>query len=132
MRLNYLTCSLTRGIQNLLRQEPCKGAETDSRAKFCKETVAGAHRRPKWVPHYGPQACSDLLRLCSGSAQALLRLAQAFSGSTQACSPSAPTCSPSAQVCPPSAQVKAAVAHVRRLKPDQRKGKLILSLWVSI
>jgi hypothetical protein len=40
------------GIQNLLPQEPCKGAETDSRAKFGKETVAGAHRRPKWVPYY--------------------------------------------------------------------------------
>jgi len=37
--------------------------------KFGKETVAGAHRRPKWVPHYGAQADS-------GSAQALLRLAQ--------------------------------------------------------
>jgi len=39
--------------------------------KFGKETVAGAHRRPKWVPHYGAQADS-------GSAQALLRLAQAL------------------------------------------------------
>jgi hypothetical protein len=40
-------------------------------------------------------------------------------------------CSGSAQACSPSAQVKAAVAHVRRLKQNQRKGKLILSLWVS-
>jgi hypothetical protein len=45
--------------------------------------------------------CSGILRLCSG----MLRL------------------------CLPAAQVKAAVAHVRRLKQKQRKGKLILSLW---
>jgi hypothetical protein len=124
-------CYLTGGIQNLLQQKPCEGAKTYSRAKFDKETVAGAHRRPKWVPHYGAQADSglaqdtqDLLRLCSGSAQARLRLgsgsAQARlrlgSGSVQARSGSAPACSPSAQVCSPSAQVKAAVAHVRRLK----------------
>jgi len=57
-----------------------------------------------------------MLRLCLGSAQA--------------CSPSAQACSPSAQVCSPSAQVKAAVAHVRRLKRNQQKGKLILSIWV--
>jgi hypothetical protein len=37
-------------------------------------------------------------------------------------------CSGSAPACSPSAQVKAAVAHVRRLKRNQRKGKLILSL----
>ena len=30
----------------------------------------------------------------------------------------------------PSTQVTAAVAHVRRLKRNQRKGKLIRSLWV--
>ncbi|KAE9370190.1 hypothetical protein N431DRAFT_31350 [Stipitochalara longipes BDJ] len=58
-----------------------------------------------------------MLRLCSGSAQA--------------CSGSAPACSPSAQVYSPSAQVKAAVAHACRLKRNQRKGKLMLSLWVS-
>jgi hypothetical protein len=34
------------------------------------------------------------------------------------------------QVCSPLAQVKAAAAHARRLKRKQRKGKLILSLWV--
>jgi hypothetical protein len=88
-------------IQNLLRQKPCEGAKTDSRAKFGKETVAGAHRRPKWVPHYGAQADSGraqdtqgsaqaLLRLCSGSAQALLGLCSGLlrlcSGSAQACS----------------------------------------------
>jgi hypothetical protein len=107
-----VTCYLIGGIQNLLRQKPCEGAKTDSRAKFSKETVAGAHRRPKWVPHYSAQANSGraqntqvLLRLCSG----LLRLAQACSGS-------APVYSPPAQVCSPSAQVKAAVAHVRGLK----------------
>ena len=47
-----------------------KGVETDSRAKFGKETVAGAHRRPKWVPHYGAQADSGRAQ----DAQALLRL----------------------------------------------------------
>jgi hypothetical protein len=31
----------------LLEQEPCKGAETDSRAKFGKETIAEVYRRPK-------------------------------------------------------------------------------------
>jgi hypothetical protein len=31
----------------LVQQKPCKGAETDSRAKFGKETIAGAYRRPK-------------------------------------------------------------------------------------
>jgi hypothetical protein len=102
-------CYLTGGIQNLLQQKPCEGAKTYSRAKFDKETVAGAHRRPKWVPHYGAQADSGLAQ----DTQALLRLC---SGSVQACSGSAPACSPSAQVCSPSAQVKAAVAHVRRLK----------------
>jgi len=93
----------------LLQQEPYKGAEMDSRAKFGKETVAGAHRRPKWVPHYGAQADSGRAQDGSGSVQA---------------------CSPPAQVCSPSAQVKAAVAHVRRLKRNQRKKKLTLSLWV--
>jgi hypothetical protein len=32
-----LPSSLTRKIQNLLWQEPCKGEETDSQAKFDKE-----------------------------------------------------------------------------------------------
>jgi len=50
----------------MLQQEPCEGAETDSSAKFGKETTAGAHWRPKWVPYHG-----------AGSAQALLRLTQA-------------------------------------------------------
>jgi hypothetical protein len=52
-----------------------------------------------------------------------LRAWSGCSGSAQACSGSAPAYSP-------SAQVRAAVAHVRRLKQNQRKGKLILSLWV--
>jgi hypothetical protein len=64
--------------------------------------------------------CAGWLRACSGYS-GLLRLC---SGSTQACSPSA-------QVCSPSAQVKAAVAQVWRLKRNQRKRKLILSLGVS-
>ncbi len=71
--------------------------------------------------------CSGSAQACSGSAQALLRLAQALlrlcSGLLRLRSGSAPACSP-------SAQVKAAVAHVRRLKRNQRKGKLILSLGV--
>jgi hypothetical protein len=102
------------GIQNQLRQKPCEGAETDSRAKFGKETIDGAHRRPKWAPHYGAQADSGRAQ----DAQALLRYAQVYSGS--------------AQVCSPSAQVKAAAAHVWRLKRNQRKKKLILSLWVFL
>jgi hypothetical protein len=110
--------SLTRGIQNLLRQEPEREQKLIPGAKFGKETVAehaggqnGSHimvRRPD----------SGVLRMLSAQPRSgLLRLAQACSGSTPACSP--------------SAQVKAAVAHVRRLKRNQRKGKLILSLWVS-
>jgi len=31
----------------LVQQKPCKGAETDSRGKFGKETIAGAYMRPK-------------------------------------------------------------------------------------
>jgi hypothetical protein len=101
---------LTREIQNLLQQEPYKGAETDFRAKSGKETIAGAHRRPKWIPHYSGQANSGR--------------GQDSSGSTQLCSGSTPAYSP-------LAQVKAAVTRVRRLKRNQRKGKLILSLGVS-
>ena len=92
----------------LLQQEPCNGAETDSWVKFGKETIAGAHRRPKWVPRYGAQADSGSAQACSGSARAWLTLG---SGILR------------------HAQVKAAVAHIRRLKRNQRKGKLILSIW---
>ncbi|KAF8856312.1 hypothetical protein BDZ45DRAFT_675645 [Acephala macrosclerotiorum] len=46
----------------------------------------------------GPSRCC-LLRLCSGSDQVR---------------------SPSAQVCSPSTQIKAAAAHVRRVKRNQR------------
>jgi hypothetical protein len=56
-------------FQNLLWQKPCEGAQTDSRAKFGKETIAGAHRRPKWVQYYGAQGVLRvlmMLRLCSG------------------------------------------------------------------
>jgi hypothetical protein len=45
-----VTCYLIREIQNpidLLRQKPYERAKTDSRAKFRKETIAGAQRRPK-------------------------------------------------------------------------------------
>jgi hypothetical protein len=70
----------------------CKRAETDSLAKFGKETVARAPRRPKWVPHYSAQADSEraqgmlrpvlgIAQDSSGYAQALPRL---YSGSTQA------------------------------------------------
>jgi hypothetical protein len=60
LRVNYeaelqVTCYLTGGIQNLLRQKPCERAKTDSRTKFGKETIVGAHRRPKWVLHYNAQ-----------------------------------------------------------------------------
>jgi hypothetical protein len=109
-------CYLIEGIRNPLQQKPCEGAKTYYRAKFGKETVTGAHRRLKWVPHYGAQADSGRAQ----DTQALLR----------PCSGSAPACSSSAHVCSPLAQVKAAVAHVRRLKRNQRKGKLILSLGV--
>lgn len=50
------TYSLTIGIQNQIRQEPYGGGGTDFWAKLGKETVAGAHRGPKWDPHYGRQA----------------------------------------------------------------------------
>jgi hypothetical protein len=49
-------------------------------------------------------------------------------GLCSGCSGSAQACSGSAQACSGSAQVKAAVAHVRRLKQNQRNGELILSL----
>jgi hypothetical protein len=54
--------------------------------------------RPKWVPHYGVQAASGHAQ----DTQALLRLCSGMLT---------------------SAQVKAAVAQVRRLKRNQRKGK---------
>jgi hypothetical protein len=48
------------------KSAPAQRAETDSRAKFGKDTIAGAYRNPKWVSYYSMQA--DL-----GRAQALLR-----------------------------------------------------------
>jgi hypothetical protein len=86
----------------------------DSRQKFGKETIAG---------HAGTKIGSILW--CAGwlTSLGVLRMLRLYSGSAQACSPST-------QVWSPSAQVKAAVAHVRRLKRNQRKGKLILSLEV--
>jgi hypothetical protein len=94
-----VTCYLVRRIQNL-------------RAKII-------------VLRLRSGSAQALLRLCSGSTPAYLPSAQACSGLlrlAQACSGSAPACSP-------TAQVKAAVAHVRRLKRNQRKGKLIQSVW---
>jgi len=75
VRLNYYyISSLTRGIQNLLRQEPEREQKPIPGAKFVKETVAGyvggqngSHimvRRPD-------SGVLRMLRLCSG----LLRLA---------------------------------------------------------
>jgi len=61
---------LPQQIQNLLWQNPYEGTKTDSQAKFGKETIAGAHRRPKWVPYYGAQADSGRAQ----DTQALLRL----------------------------------------------------------
>jgi hypothetical protein len=55
-------------------QIPCEVAETDSRAKFGKETVAGVHRRSKSIPHYSAQANSGRAQ----DTQALLRHAQAL------------------------------------------------------
>ena len=95
-----------------LKSAPAKGAETDSRAKFGKETVAGAHRMPKWAPHNGAQADSGRAQ----DDQALLRLCSGFA---QVCSGSDQVRSPLAQVCSPSAQVKAAAAQVQRLKRNQ-------------
>jgi hypothetical protein len=56
------------------KSAPAKGAETDSRAKFGKETVAGAHRRPKRVHIYSAQADSGRAQ----DTQPLLRHAQAL------------------------------------------------------
>jgi hypothetical protein len=46
----------------MLWQEPCKEAKTDSRAKFGKESIAKAHKRPEWVPNYNRQVAQALLR----------------------------------------------------------------------
>jgi hypothetical protein len=117
----YYISSLTRGIQNLLRQEPEREQKPIPGTKFDKETIAG---------HVGGQNWSYIIvrRPDSG----VLRILRLCSSSAQACSGSAPACLPSAQVCSPSAHVKAVVAHVRRLKQNRRRGKLILSLWVSL
>ena len=88
------------------KSAPAEGAEMDSRAKFGKETIAGAQRRPKWFHIMMRRLTQGVLRI--------LRLAQA--------------CSTSAQVCSPLALVKIVVAYVRRLPQNQRKGKLILSI----
>jgi len=58
--------------------ETLRGSKNGFRAKFGKETVAGAHRRPRWCSTLWCagwfRACSG----CSGSTQDLLRLAQAL------------------------------------------------------
>jgi len=95
-------------FQNLFRKKPCEGAKTDSRANFNKETIAGARRRPKGVQYDGAQADSGRAQGMFG----ILRVLRLYSGILS------------------SAQVKAAAAHVRRLKRNQRKRKLILSLGV--
>ena len=77
MRLNnYCISSLTRGIQNLLQQEPKREQKLISGAEFGKETVAGhaggqngSHimvRRPDSGVLRMLRPCSALLRLCSG------------------------------------------------------------------
>ena len=52
----FVTCSLIRGFQNPLRQEPYKGAETGFPGKFDTETIDKAYRRPKWVLYFSAQA----------------------------------------------------------------------------
>jgi hypothetical protein len=57
------------------------GGEGEELFVVSKETIAGAHRKPKWVLHYNAQADSGACSGCSGcsaSAQALLRLTQAL------------------------------------------------------
>jgi hypothetical protein len=48
-----VTCSLIRGVQSLLRQEPYKGAETGFPGKI---RARKAYRRPKWVLYFSAQA----------------------------------------------------------------------------
>jgi hypothetical protein len=50
-----VACSLIVGAKIALAGT-CKGAETDPRAEFGKETIAGAHQRPKWI-HSMVQGC---------------------------------------------------------------------------
>ena len=119
-----LTLGSGTGSQNGFHIMVCK--LTQGLLRFCSGSAQACSG--------SAQACSGLLRLSSGSAQACSGLLRLSSGSAQACSGLlrlAQACSGSAPACSPSAQVKAAVAHVRRLKRNQRKGKLILSLWVS-
>jgi len=69
-----------RGNQNLLGGNLCKGAEMNSWAKSGKETVAGAHRRPKKVLYYSTQAPlghAQDAQVCSPSAQIKAAIAHA-------------------------------------------------------
>jgi hypothetical protein len=73
-----------KGIQNCSSRNPIR-EQKRILGQSSTETITGAHRRPKWVPHYGAQADSGraqdaqaLLRLCSGilrHTQALIRYA---------------------------------------------------------
>jgi hypothetical protein len=57
---------------NLLQQEPCKGAETDSQAKFGKKSVVGAYRKLTGfyiMVQKLTQGVLRMLSLCSGSQQ---------------------------------------------------------------
>jgi hypothetical protein len=83
-----------------------KGVETDSWANFGKETMARAHRRPKWVPIMVRRLTHSVLRiirLYSGSAQVYLG---------------------SAQVCSPPAQVKAAGCSRPETNTEPAKEKI--------
>jgi hypothetical protein len=46
---SFAVCGMHKSKRDtkLLQKEPCKGAETDSRAKFSRETIVGVYRRLK-------------------------------------------------------------------------------------
>jgi hypothetical protein len=65
----------------MLWQKPCGGAKTDPRPKFGEETMAehtGGQNGFHIMVHKLTQSVLRMLRLYSGSAQALLRHAQAL------------------------------------------------------
>ena len=76
LTIGPIACSRRRSIvaillfdkrdPKLLQQELSKRVKIDSRAKSGKETIAGVHRRPKWVPHYRDRDAQALLQLCPG------------------------------------------------------------------
>ncbi len=74
-----MLCDKKRPISGLA--DPDEAAETNFRANFGKETIAGVCRRLKWALYYNVQADSGVLRLaqaCSG----MLRLKQQLLTST--------------------------------------------------